>query len=320
MFPKKAIVTGGMGFIGKHVVSELLKEGFKVLILDNFETAEKASDFNISVQPVRMGETIDFLPPNVAGVLKLDLTKESQDSISRVLMTFPYVFHLAALARVEPSIKDPFPYHVSNVDATLKLMAAAKDVGVEKFIFSSSSSVYGNPETTPTPESADLNPMSPYALHKLICEQYLDLFSELYSFNSVSLRYFNVYGLGQPTKGSYVPVMGIFFRQRRNHQPLTITGDGTQSRDFVNVEDVALANVKSALADLPSGHTKINIASGQSHPVKEIAQQISANLAAAPARFEPHTTLGDISKAKELLGWEPTVDLMEWIEEHKPKN
>ena len=321
MFPKKAIVTGGMGFIGKHVVSQLLKEGFQVLVLDNLETAENNKEFEIPIRQIQFGQTPDIIPvQDTAALLRLDLKQATQDQLQKVLMGYPYVFHLAALARVEPSIKDPYPYHITNVDASLKLIAAAKNVGVEKFIFSSSSSVYGDPLVTPTKENSELNPMSPYALHKLICEQYLDLFATLYNFNSVSLRYFNVYGKGQPTKGSYVPVMGIFFRQRKNGQPLTITGDGSQTRDFINVEDVARANVKAALTDLPEGHSKINIASGTNYSLREIAQAISPKLVAAPERFEPHTTLGDISLAKEVIDWEPTINLMEWIEEFRPKN
>jgi len=317
---KKALVTGGMGFIGKHVVSQLIKEGFKVLILDNFESAEESKDFKINVTPYNMGQPIELIPQDAAGLLKADLNLIREDFLSLLAREFDHVFHLAALPRVEPSIQEPVKYHYSNVDSTLKLLNACRIAKVKKFVFSSSSSVYGDPEESPTKETSPMDPMSPYALHKLIGEEYLDLFHKLYDFNSVSLRYFNVYGAGQPTKGSYVPVMGIFFRQRRNGQPLTITGDGTQSRDFVNVEDVAKANVKAALADLPPGHHKINIASGKNFSINEIAKSISPKLVSAPARFEPHTTLGDISKAKELIDWEPSIGLMEWIEDHKPRN
>jgi UDP-glucose 4-epimerase len=331
----KAIVTGGMGFIGKHVVSQLLRKGFKVLVLDNFETTESHRHDGVDFRKISPNQTALPLPQNAAGVIQVDLKLASEDDIKRLINGYDCIFHLAALPRVEPSIQDPVPFHLSNALVSLKLMKAAKDLGIRKFIFSSSSSVYGDPDVTPTPEDSALDPMSPYALQKLISEQYLDLFHKLHDFNSVSLRYFNVYGAGQPTKGSYIPVMGIFFRQRLNGQHLTITGDGTQTRDFVNVEDVAKANVAAALSDLPDGHNVYNIASGKNYSIQEIAQAISPKIRVTPPRFEPHTTLGDISKAKEafkwnekdpLTGeekehrWEPTIDLMDWIEENRPKN
>jgi UDP-glucose 4-epimerase len=332
----KAIVTGGMGFIGKHVVNELLRKGFRVLVLDNFETTESRRHEGVNfhyTSPNQLPTTA--FAQNTAEVLQVDLKLISENDIKKIISGYEYIFHLAALPRVEPSIQDPVPFHLSNALVSLKLMKAAKDLGVKKFIFSSSSSVYGNPKTTPTTEDADLDPMSPYALQKLICEQYLDLFHKLHDFNSVSLRYFNVYGAGQPVKGSYIPVMGIFFRQRLNGQHLTITGEGSQTRDFINVEDVAKANVAAALSDLPEGHNVYNIASGKNYSIKEIAGAISPKIRKTPPRFEPHTTLGDISKAKEAFRWsetdpftsekkeykwEPTIDLMDWIEENRPKN
>ena len=332
---RKAIVTGGMGFIGKHVVSQLLQKGFRVLVLDNFETTESHYHEGVDFRQISQNQTSLILPQNAVGVVRVDLKLASENDIKRLINGYGYIFHLAALPRVEPSIEDPVPHHLSNALISLKLMKAAKDLGIKKFIFSSSSSVYGDPEVTPTTEGSGLDPMSPYALQKLICEQYLDLFHKLYDFNSVSLRYFNVYGAGQPTKGSYIPVMGIFFRQRLNGQHLTITGDGSQTRDFVNVEDVAKANVAAALSNLPDGHNVYNIASGKNYSIKEIAQAISPKVRIAPPRFEPHTTLGDVSKAREAFKWseknpstgeeeeyrwEPTVDLMDWIEENRPKN
>jgi len=186
---RKAIVTGGMGFIGKHVVAQLLEENFEVLIVDNLETSEQTKEFRIRTKPVLPGQPLN-LGSGAAGLIRKDLTKIREDLLARIMTGYPYIFHLAALPRVEPSIRDPIKYHIANVDAALRVMKVAKDLGAKRFIFSSSSSVYGDPEVTPTPESADLNPMSPYALHKLIGEQYLDLFHKLYDFDSVSLRYF----------------------------------------------------------------------------------------------------------------------------------
>jgi UDP-glucose 4-epimerase len=311
----KVIVTGGMGFIGRHVVSELLGNNFQVIIIDNLETNDPANVFKIPVQTILPTQP----PPNgVAGLLRNDIRKMHPAELLKVMKGAKYVFHLAALPRVEPSIQDPAKYHVSNVDATLKIFIAAKEAGVERVIFSSSSSVYGNSEIIPTPEDSSLDPMSPYALHKLIGEQYLELFSKLYGLNSVSLRYFNVYGEGQPSQGAYVPVMGIFFRQSLASQPLSITGDGEQTRDFVNVVDVAKANLAAATADLENGHHVFNIGSGKNSSIKNIASQISPNHTNLPPRFEPSVTLADISKAEEKLGWKPMTSLNDWISENKP--
>mgnify|MGYP001219047339 CR=1 FL=1 len=315
-----ALVTGGMGFIGRQVVSLLLQEGWRVLILDNFETSEQDPSFNVKIQPINPGEMLEALPSGTAGLIRGDIRTMNSELLNRTLVNISHVFHLAALPRVEPSIKDPIKYHNSNVNATLRLFdLCRKQPNIKKIIFSSSSSVYGDPEIAPTNEDARMNPMSPYALHKLIGEQYLDLFAQIYNLNSVSLRYFNVYGEGQPKKGSYVPVMGIFFRQKKNNQPLTITGDGTQTRDFVNVRDVARANLLAATTSLPEGHHKINVASGKNYSLNQIAEQISDNILHIAPRHEPHTTLADISKAKELLDWEPEIDLIDWIESNKPK-
>ena len=319
----KAIVTGGMGFIGKHVVSELLKNNFRVLIIDNLETSGRNNSMGhpsrkIPIAPINPTSVSQGPPPGFAGLLEVDLNTYPPEQLTNVMRGVKYVFHLAALPRVEPSIKDPAKYHASNVDVALKVFISAKDAGVERVIFSSSSSVYGDAKIFPTPEDHELNPMSPYALHKQIGEQYLELFHELYKLNSVSLRYFNVYGEGQPTEGAYVPVMGIFFRQIRAGQHMSITGDGQQTRDFVNVIDVASANLAAATADLEPGHHIFNIASGQNDSIKSIAAKIGSRTVSIQPRFEPHVTLADISKAKEKLNWEPTIDLMDWIEHNKP--
>ena len=311
----KVIVTGGMGFIGRHVVSELLKNNFQVIIIDNLETHDPNNTFTI---PHRIVSDIQPPPAGKAGLIRRDIRQMSPEDLLIIMKGAKYVFHLAALPRVEPSIQDPAKYHVANVDVTLKILIAAKESTVERIIFSSSSSIYGNSKVVPTPEDTPPDPMSPYALHKLIGEQYLDLFSKLYGLNSVSLRYFNVYGDGQPSRGAYVPVMGIFFRQSLASQPLSIAGNGEQTRDFINASDVARANLAAATANLEDGHHIFNIGSGRNDSIKNIALRISPHITNLPPRFEPNVTLADISKAKEKLGWEPTVDLTGWIDKNKP--
>tara|TARA_R100000808_G_scaffold24932_1_gene59548 strand:+ start:27665 stop:28624 length:960 start_codon:yes stop_codon:yes gene_type:complete len=316
----KVLVTGGLGFIGSSVVEALLKSGYDVTVVDDCSTTERAASPGDSTLPFnfRFGNevrgnknlpSVEFIRKNVI----------FSHQLVEVLKDVEYVFHLAAHPRVDPSIKDPIKYHEENINGSLNLFWACKNAGVKKIIFSSSSSVYGDPEFTPTDENGRLDPMSPYALHKLVGEQYLELFSKLYGLNSVSLRYFNVYGEGQPTQGSYVPVMGIFFRQLLSGQSLSLTGDGLQERDFVNVKDVARANVKAAETDLPDGHHIYNIGSGEKHSIKKIAQYIHNEIKHIEPRFEPKTTCADITKAKKELGWEPEHELFRWIAINSPK-
>lgn len=310
----KVVVTGGMGFIGRSVVELLCSGGYDVHVIDNYSTQE--------------GDSFNF-PYNVEGWYSKPTEKDAvqvypvdvgdRKATCKIIDGAKYVFHLAAWPRVEPSIKDPLTYHDVNVNNSLKLFILCKDVGVERLIFSSSSSVYGNPKEIPTKEDHHFDPMCPYALNKAHGENYLELFSKLYGLNSVSLRYFNVYGEGQPTKGAYVPVMGIFFRQKEAGEPLTVTGDGSTKRDFVNVKDVAAANVQAATTRLSKGHHSFNVGTGKSHSILDIAHSIDPNVINIEPRFEPLETRADISKAKKLLNWTPKFDLMDWILENKPK-
>jgi len=303
----KVVVTGGMGFIGSNVVELLVAEGYEVHIIDDMSTAEKQRSYPF---PIAAHNVIGGRVAKPGCILH---TTTVNRPLTDILLGAKYVFHLAAHPRVEPSIENPLPFHHENINGSLNLFWACKEAGVEKIIFSSSSSVYGEPKSMPTKETDELNPMSPYALHKLVGEQYLELFHKLYGVDSVSLRYFNVYGDRQPTKGSYVPVMGIFFRQLEAGEPLSVTGDGLQERDFVNVKDVAAANLKAALADLPSGHHIYNIGTGKSHSIKEIAENIHDEIKYIAPRFEPQTTCADVSKAKQELEWEAKIDLFRWI-------
>jgi len=315
----KALVTGGLGFIGSSVVELLLQTGYEVVVVDDLSTTEhvppndKSLPFHFTLGNLSYGN--ENLPKVEFYKRNINLSHQLNDALRGV----KYVFHLAAHPRVDPSIKNPIKYHEENVNGSLKFFWACKKANVEKIIFSSSSSVYGDPEFTPTDEEGRLDPMSPYALHKLIGEQYLELFFKLYGLNSISLRYFNVYGQRQPTQGSYVPVMGIFFRKLLRNEPLTITGDGSQERDFVNVKDVAMANLKAAEADLPAGHHIYNIGSGEKHSIKKIAEYIHNEIKHIEPRFEPKTTCANISKAKKDLNWEPQHELFRWIAINSPK-
>ena len=233
----KYAVTGGLGFIGSHLVEKLLKRGHEVLIIDNLGSHE-------TKHRVERGYVKQLKEIGKLKFLEEDVSKIKDYSIFNGTDT---IFHLAALPRVQPSIIDPIKYHNTNVNGTLNMLIASVKSEIRRFVFSSSSSVYGEANTIPTPESSALVPKSPYALHKIIGEQYCQLFESIYGLSTVSLRYFNVYGERQPLSGDYSLVMGIFADQILKNKPLTINGDGEQKRDFVYVGDVAEANILSSL-------------------------------------------------------------------------
>ena len=307
----KCIVTGGAGFIGSHVVEQLLEQGFEVLVIDDFSTTmgtrneEQCTEFIDKVK----------LHPKFLGLVDHDLSENWQgDTLTQIFYGFDFVFHLAAHPRVDPSIKDPVMYHRLNVDSTLNVLEAARHAKVSKVIFSSSSSIYGDPLLLPTPEHAAINPMSPYGLHKQIGEEYCKLYTLLYGMSTVCLRYMNVFGERQPFSGAYVPVIGIWFDQYVTNKPLTITGDGSQTRDFVYVGDVARANIVAAMVPQNSSHAAYNVGSGVNYKISDIASWFDQRTVFIPKRFEPHTTQADISLIKQELNWEPLVDLKDYVE------
>lgn len=290
---KYALVTGGAGFIGSNVVDLLINSGCVVTVVDNLSTGKKEN-----VNPK-------------AKFFELDLCKNKEEfdrKMSGEFDKFDVVFHLAALPRVDPSIQNPIEYNEANVTATLVVLDACRKNNILNVVFSSSSSVYGDAKTVPTSEIEPTNPMSPYALQKLICDQYAELFCKLYGMNVVSLRYFNVYGNREPTEGAYVPVIGIWFRQLSEGKPLTITGDGTQSRDFVNVLDVARANKMAADSILDGrclGHVVFNVGSGRNVDLNTLSSFITGNVSYIPPRIEPKHTCADVDRIKMVLKWEP---------------
>jgi nucleoside-diphosphate-sugar epimerase len=228
-----------------------------------------------------------------------------------------YVFHLAAFPRVQVSIEDPITTHDININGTLNVLKAAADAKVKKFIFSASSSAYGNQEKMPLREDMPANPISPYALHKYIGELYCKLFTDIYGLSTVCLRYFNVYGDRQATEGAYVLVTAIFMRQRLNKEPLTITGDGEQRRDFTSVKDVVSANILAAESEKVGKGEVINIGRGSNLSVNQVAKMIGGPVVHIAPRLEPRQTLADNSLAKKLLGWKPEVNLDDWVKEYK---
>ena len=290
------LVTGGAGFIGSHLVDKLIDEGHKVLVLDDLSTGKKEN----------INKKADFR--------EWDISK-NWDDIGITIENIDVIFHLAAKARVQPSIESPIEYHNANVNGTLNMLVAARDAGVKRFVFSSSSSVYGDIEEQdlPTTENAHLNPISPYALHKSIGEQYCKLFSELYDMETISLRYFNVYGDRMSLEGAYKLVIPIFTEQRLNGEPMTINGDGKQKRDFTYVGDVVDANIAAGTLDRKFNGDVFNIGHGDNRTVNQIADYIGGERIHRDPVIEPKATLADNQKAKDVLDFNPSTNIEEWI-------
>ena len=296
----KCVVTGGCGFIGTHLVDRLVRLGHQVIVLDDLSTGN-LERLNPSAEP---------LYGSVADV----------DAVVSATEGAEVVFHTAAWARIERSIADPVGTHQVNVTGTLNVLRAAQVNGVSRMINSSSSSVYGDQPTHLMREDMAPNPKSPYALQKLMGEQYADLFARLFGMSVVSLRYFNVYGHGQPSQGAYSLVIPRFLRMREEGNPLTVYGDGTQTRSYTHVSDVVEANILAATAELPAGeHTVLNIGTGQETSVNDIAAAIGGpvqHIVPNPRReFEEARKAADYSIAQSLIGWEPRVAFADGIKD-----
>lgn len=282
----KCIVTGGAGFIGSHVVDLLIDQGYEVHVVDNLSTGLREN-----INPKAIFHNIDI-----------------QDEYSIIhLPKVEYVFHLAALARIQPSIQDPIITNLVNVNGTLNLLEYCRSKGA-KIIFSSSSSIYEAVDL-PTEEEDEKDPKNPYALQKWISEQYIRLYSELYNVDYTILRYFNVYGERQIPNGAYAAVIGIFLEQAKKGLPLTITNDGEQRRDFTYVKDVAVANVLA----INWPRNAYNIGAGNNYSVNEIAKAIGGDIVNIGERIgEIKETLADNEKAL-AQGWMPTTNVIDWI-------
>ena len=290
----KHLVTGGSGFIGGHLAKALVDEGNEVTVLD---------------KEGRFSDDYEFV--------YADISKEDYNlKILEALKGVDTVFHLAAKARVQPSIEHPIEFNETNVTGTLTLLELCRGAGVRRFVFSSSSSVYGDTTEFPTPETAPTGPMSPYGLQKLIGEQYCQLYAQIHNIETVSLRYFNVYGDNAPTTGAYCLVMGVFTRLKSEGKPLIIYGKGDQRRDFTHVQDVVQANILASKSDKVGKGEVINIGNGDNRSIQQIADVFGGPFDYLPKRLEPFQTLANNNKAKELLGWNPTGNVEEWLKEH----
>lgn len=291
----KAVVTGGAGFIGHHLVNFLIERGVVVTVVDNL-VAGKRERVNPSAQ-LMLADVRDreVLAPAFAGA--------------------DYVFHLAALPRVQYSIEYPVETHEVNVTGTMNVLLAAREAKVKRVVYSSSSSAYGDSVALPLREDLPANPKSPYGLHKYLGELYCRVITEVYGLPTVSLRYFNVYGSGQDPDGPYALVIGRFLKQRANGEPLSITGDGEQTRDFTHVRDVVRANWLAATSKRVGRGEVLNIGAGNNISINKLAALIGGPVVHIPARLEPKHTLADITRAKELLGWQPEIVFEQGLKE-----
>ncbi|MCB0334345.1 MAG: SDR family oxidoreductase [Bdellovibrionales bacterium] len=296
MSHKNCLVTGGAGFIGSHLVDALLAEGHTVTVIDNFSTG----------RPENLSHCIDHVQ-----LLERDIT--NLETISDDFTGIDWVFHLAALADIVPSIERPQDYFRANVDGTFSVLEASRKASVERFVYAASSSCYGIPDTYPTSEDADIRPEYPYALTKRLGEELVLHWAKIYQFPALSLRFFNVYGPRSRTHGTYGAVFGVFLAQKLAQKPFTVVGDGNQTRDFTYVKDVAEACVTAAQSKL--SNEVFNVGSGGTYSINQLVALLGGEKFHIPKRpGEPDCTYADISKITEKLGWSPSVSFEDGVQ------
>jgi UDP-glucose 4-epimerase len=329
----KVLVTGGAGFIGSHLTDALVNDGHSVVVIDNLSTGKRS----------QVNKRAKFIKADIRNLKKIKPYFKGVD----------LVFHLAARARIQPSIKDPVSTFDHNITGTLNVLLAARDAGIKRVVYSASSSSYGDQDTVPLYEEMTPRFKNPYSLSKYVGEEMCRLFSNLYGLETVSLRYFNVYGPRQLLSGAYATVVGIFLKQFKDGKPLTIVGDGGIKRDFTHVSDVVRANILAAQSTKVGRGEVINIGTGKNYSINEVASMILAPpergymlpardfnnprltggvipnikpetvLASAvrenrvayipPRPGETRCTLANTSKARQLLNWKPSISLEEGL-------
>jgi len=292
----RVLVTGAAGFIGSHLVEELLRAGYHVTGIDNLSSGRKDNLAHIKSRRLKF--------------VKFDLTHYRK--IEPYFRKIKYVFHLAALADIVPSIQDPLSYHRSNVDATVAVLEASRRAGVKKLVYAASSSCYGLQKKFPTAEGAFISPEYPYALTKYIGEQYVLHWMKVYRLPVVSLRLFNVYGPRSRTSGTYGAVFGVFLAQKLAGEKFTVVGDGRQKRDFIFVKDVARAFHAAAKSGV-AGEI-FNVGSGSPVSINDLVKLLGGEKIHIPKRpGEPERTHADIGKIKRMLKWKPEVSFEEGV-------
>ncbi|MBI2610975.1 NAD-dependent epimerase/dehydratase family protein [Candidatus Kaiserbacteria bacterium] len=294
----KVVVTGGAGFIGSHLVDALAERGDEVHVIDDYAAGKRDDRIN-----------------SKAAYHEIDIREYAK--IAPIISGAMYVFHEAALPRVQFSIENPELTFSVNVGGTVSLLRAAHEGGVKRFVFASSGSVYGDQQVLPLSEELPAQPKSPYGLQKYVGELTCRLWSSVYRLSTVSLRYFNVYGSRMDPNGAYALMIGKFILMRKEGKPLTIWGDGTHTRDFTSIKDVVRANLLAAESGKVGAGEVLNIGAGRNVSVNEVAAMIGGPVVHEQERLEPAHALADNRKAKELLGWTPSVPIEDGIAELK---
>lgn len=294
----KSLVTGGAGFIGSNLVDKLLDLGHEVVVIDNeysdvhdqFYWNDKAQNYKYDIR--------DY-----------ENTRPLYEGVD-------FVFHIAAEARIQPAIENPIQAVSINSVGTCTVLQCAREAGVKRVMYSSTSSAYGMNES-PNVETQPDDCLNPYSVSKVNGEKLCKMYTSLYGLPTICFRYFNVYGERQPLRGQYAPVIGIFLRQRASEEPLTIVGDGHQRRDFTHVSDVVMANVLAATSPIDSKFfgEVFNVGTGTNYSVNQIAGMISKNKINLPPRpGESRVTLANNQKIQKVFGWKPTVKVEDWIQ------
>lgn len=293
----KTLVTGGAGFIGSHLCELLLSRGHEVVAVDslacgrlsNFGSFEKHPDFRFVKADIR-----------------------DRESLRPAFRDVEWVFHLAGLADIVPSIEQPADYYSTNVTGTFNVLECAREHDAKRLVYAASSSSYGIPEAYPTPETSPIRPQYPYALTKYLGEELVLHWAQTYKLPALSLRLFNVYGPRSRTTGAYGAVFGVFLAQKLNGKPFTVVGDGTQTRDFTFVTDVAEAFLCAAESGL-SGEA-MNVGSNNHYSVNRLVELLGGKVVYIPKRpGEPDCTFADVSKIRRLLNWQTKVSFEEGV-------
>ena len=296
----KVIVTGGAGFIGSHIVDRLVDDGHKVLVIDDL-SADSHEQFYFN-------QNAEYSYYSVSDYYNILHHFEGID----------LVFHLAAESRIQPCIQNPVMATLTNVVGTCSVLQAAKETGVKRVMYSSTSAAYGVAHPIPLKEDMANDCLNAYSVTKVSGEELCKMFYRLYGLETVAFRYFNVYGDRQPTSGQYAPVVGLFQKQFDEGLPFTVIGDGLQSRDFTHVSDVVEANMKAAFTEDKRAFAEVfNVGAGKNHTVMDLIKMIGGEDAfhiAMPERpGEARHSKADTSKAKEILKWEAKVSLEDWL-------
>lgn len=291
----KSVVTGGAGFIGSHLVDGLLMMGHEVLVLDNFSTGRR--------------ENLEHVKGRVQ-ISECDVSISSD--WTRQLKGADWVFHLAALADIVPSIQNPEAYFRANVNGTFNVLRACTAASVGRFVYAASSSCYGIPDKYPTPEDANMRPQYPYALTKRLGEELVLHWAQVYKLPAMSTRFFNVYGTRSRTSGTYGAVLGVFLAQKLGGKPFTVVGDGTQTRDFTYVTDIVAALITVARSHCTG--SAYNVGSGKTVSVNRLVELLGGEITYIPKRpGEPDCTFADISAITHDLAWTPKVSIEEGV-------